>query len=385
MKILYITSYPLEYSSSANMRNIALIKGLIENGNEVHTLSTSLDKESSLYDNSLLNINISKRYWIELGNIHKKMQIKKSQNLKKKLIDIAYKIYMKVNLYDSRAKLSKKVNDLKIDDKYDLIISSSDPKSAHLFAEELIKSNPTITKKWFQYWGDPFANDINRRSWLPKSIVKKEENRLLNLCDKVIYVSPFTLEEQKKTYSKVKEKMFFLPIAYIEEKRFSNQKNDNIAIGYFGDYKKNDRNIKELYDCCKKYNYKLYIAGNSDISLESTNNINVMPRQKKSVIEEYEEKCDILVCICNKKGTQIPGKVYHYSCTNKPILILLDGDNHEKMKKYFESYDRFCISYNNLNNIHTEIEKIRKDKKTYEPCEKLNSKNIAKQLIEEMK
>ena len=46
MRILYITSYPLEYSSSANMRNIALIKGLIENGNEVHTLSTNLDKES---------------------------------------------------------------------------------------------------------------------------------------------------------------------------------------------------------------------------------------------------------------------------------------------------------------------------------------------------
>lgn len=385
MKILYITSYPLEYSSSANMRNIALIKGLLENGNEVHTLSTILDKDSSLYDNSLLNINISKRYWIELGSVHKKIQLKKDQKLKKKIIEIAYKIYMKINLYDSRAKLAKKVNDLKIDDKYDLIISSSDPKSAHLFAEELIKANPKITKKWFQYWGDPFVSDINRKSWVPKFVVKKEENRLLGICNKVIYVSPFTLEEQKKMYLKYKEKMLFLPIAYIEEKIFPNIKNDHITIGYFGDYKKNDRNIKELYDCCKNNNYKLYIAGYSDITLNNTNNIKIMPRQNKSIIDEYEKKCDILICICNKKGTQIPGKIYHYSCTNKPILILLDGNNNEKMKEYFESYRRFFVCHNKLNEINKEIERIKSDNKKYEPCKKLNSKNIAKQLIEEMK
>lgn len=385
MRILYITSYPLEYSSSANMRNIALIKGLIENGNEVHTLSTSLDKESSLYDNSLLNINIKKRYWIELGNIHKKISTKSGEKFKKKILDFAYKMYMKINIYDSRAKLAKKVKDLKIDNNYDVIISSSDPKSAHLFAEELINNNPNITKRWIQYWGDPFASDINRKSLIPKSIVKNEEKRLISKCDKVIYVSPFTLEAQMKLYPNEKEKMIFAPIAYIDEKTFPKTNNQNVTLGYFGDYKKNDRNICELYKCCIDNGYNLVVTGNSDLKLEETSKIKIMPRQKKSIIEEYEKKCDILVCICNKSGTQIPGKVYHYSCTNKPILIILDGSKTNELKKYFGSFERFYMCLNDSNEIQKEIKKIKEENKTFEPCKKLSSKYIAKQLIEEMK
>ena len=385
MRILYVTSYPLEYSSSANMRNIALIKGLIENGNEVHTLSTSLDKESTLYDNSLLNINIKKRYWIELGNIHKKILTKNGEKFKKKILDFVYKMYIKINIYDSRAKLAKKIKDLKIVDSYDIIISSSDPKSAHLFAEELKKNIPHITKKWIQYWGDPFASDINRKSLIPKFIVKNEEKRLISKSDKVIYVSPFTLEEQMKMYPDDKEKMIFAPIAYIDEKIFPKTKNQNVMLGYFGDFKKNDRNICELYKCCNDNGYNLVVTGNSDLKLKETNKIKIMPRQKKCVIEEYENKCDILVCICNKSGTQIPGKVYHYSCTNKPILIILDGNKKNELKKYFESFERFYMCLNDSNEINKEIKRIKEENRTFEPCKKLSSKYIAKQLIEEMK
>lgn len=385
MRILYITSYPLEYSSSANMRNIALIKGLIENGNEVHTLSTSLDKESSLYDNSLLNIDINKRYWIELGNIHKNISTKNGEKFKKKILDFAYKMYMKISIYDSRANLAKKVRNLKINNCYDIIISSSDPKSAHLFAEELIKHNPNITKRWIQYWGDPFASDINRKSLIPKFIVKNEEKRLISKSDKVIYVSPFTLDEQMKMYPSEKEKMIFIPIAYIDEKVFPKTNNQNVTLGYFGDYNKNDRNICELYECCIDNGYNLVVTGNSDLKLEETNKIKIMSRQKKNVIEEYEKKCDILVCICNKKGTQIPGKVYHYSCTNKPILIILDGNKTNELKKYFESFERFYMCSNDSKKINIEIEKIKEENKNFEPCKKLSSEYIARQLIEEMK
>lgn len=385
MKILYITAYPLEYSSSANMRNIALIKGLIENGCEVHTLSTSLDKESLLYDKTLLNIEIKKRYWIELGNIQQQFSVKNGQVVKQKLKEVIYKLYTNISMYDSRARLVKKIDNLKIEDNYDIIISSSDPKSAHLFAEKLIKNNPNITKKWIQYWGDPFANDINRKSMIPKFFVKKEEKRLLRECDSVIYVSPFTLEKQKEEYKSEASKMIFLPIAYIEKKIFNETKNKNLTIGYYGDYKKNDRNIKELYDCCKESDYELLVAGNSDFVLESSDKIKIMPRQKKAIIEKYEEETDILVCICNRFGTQIPGKIYHYSCTNKPILIILDGNYANEMKEYFESYDRFYTCLNKKEQIQKEIENIKNSNKIFEPCEKLSSKYIAKKLLNEVK
>ena len=39
MEILFITSYPLEYNTSANIRNISVLNGLIKNGHRVYTLS----------------------------------------------------------------------------------------------------------------------------------------------------------------------------------------------------------------------------------------------------------------------------------------------------------------------------------------------------------
>ena len=40
---------------------------------------------------------------------------------------------------------------------------------------------------------------------------------------------------------------------------------------------------------------------------------------------------------------------------------------------------------NDSNEIQKEIKKIKEENKTFEPCKKLSSKYIAKQLIEEMK
>ena len=45
MKILYVTAVPLEYSSSANFRNIALIRGLMENWDSSMQVSARRKKE----------------------------------------------------------------------------------------------------------------------------------------------------------------------------------------------------------------------------------------------------------------------------------------------------------------------------------------------------
>ena len=50
MKILYVSTSPLEYSASSNMRNVALLKGIIENGHKIYTLTPEPQKDSELYD-----------------------------------------------------------------------------------------------------------------------------------------------------------------------------------------------------------------------------------------------------------------------------------------------------------------------------------------------
>ena len=72
MKILFVSASPLEYSASANMRNLALLSGFIKNGHDVFTLTPKPQEDSKLYDKTLCNINIKKKYYIGYVNSRKR-------------------------------------------------------------------------------------------------------------------------------------------------------------------------------------------------------------------------------------------------------------------------------------------------------------------------
>ena len=385
MKILYITATPLEYNSSANMRNIALIKGLEELGNEVSTLSSDFCEDSIYIESIESKVKLKDRYWIKLGQLQSNItnKVNSKNKFKKKVKEKLYKIYTKFSIYDPRKTLTSKIKKGLVNSKFDLIISSSDPKSSHLLAEKIIQLNPDITKMWIQYWGDPFCGDINRNTIIPDFFIKREEKRLIKKCDKVVYVSPFTLERQQKIYKEYKEKMVFVPIPFLKEKVYKNVKNEKVVLGYFGDYNSKDRNINHLYNVVKEnIKLELNICGNSDITLKEKENIKIKTRQKTSILTSLEEVVDILICICNRSGTQIPGKIYHYAATNKPILIILDGQNRKELKRYFEDFDRFELCNNHEKDIEKAILNIINSKKNYKPSDLLEPKHIAQNIVE---
>ena len=214
MKILYIISTPIEYSSSANMRNLSLINGLIKNKCIVDLLSDSYDYDSKYIDKDLCKIKFRKRYYLRKPAIvktNKDYHGRYLNKIKNNLKELLLKKIQKISVYDNRKVLVNFVKNVMVDEKYDLIISSSDPKSSHLIAEKLISLYPNITKKWIQYWGDPFLADINgKKNILLNKKIKKAEFKILSKADKIVYVSPFTLELQQKIYSSLKEKMCFL-------------------------------------------------------------------------------------------------------------------------------------------------------------------------------
>lgn len=385
MNILYITANPLEYSSSANMRNIALISGLIENGHNVSTLSAQKNNNSIYIDKSKTDLNFKRRYWIKEKNISINKQ-DKNVTIKKKIKEIVYKLYMLFSIYDPKKRLINNVENVKFEDEFDVVISSSDPKSAHLIAEKVIE-NINEKVKWIQYWGDPFAEDINRRNIIPKAIIKKEEKRIISKANKIIYVSPFTLKKQKKIYKENANKMFFYPVPYIKRKIYNKNitKNLKYSVGYFGNYNTHDRNIMPLYNAISNdQEITLKICGDSNLKLSNRKNIFVENRQAREDIEKYEEDIDLLVCICNKKGTQIPGKIYHYAATNKPILVIIN-ENNQEMKNYFESFNRFILCNNNEQDIINKIRNIIKSNKKYSPCDNFEAKIIAKEVLEDNK
>ena len=379
MKILFVSAMPLDYSSSANMRNLALLRGLSENGNELYLLTHESQTELQHYDGTLCDVSFKKKYLLKLSSIHSKATMKK--NKKNILKNLIYNFLIKFKIYDFKSSLVSKVKDIKFSESFDLIISSSDPKSSHLLAEEVIKCNPGITKKWIQYWGDPFASDINNKGFVPKSLIKKEEKRLITLADVVVYVSPFTLEFQQKLYPSLKDKMKFLPIPYKLPKVYKEVNNKIKKVGYFGDYFSRNRNVLPLYNAFNNNNFELTICGNSDVELIEKDNIKVFKRQSVKKVEELESQCDLLVCVCNIKGTQIPGKIYHYAATNKPILILLDGNYKDNIKSYLEPFERFIFCSNDENDINEKINYIFENKMKFSPCEKLNCIQIAREFL----
>lgn len=384
-RVLFVTSDPLEYNTSANIRNWGLVEGLLANGVAVYTLS-AYPSDQTLFNGVVDNSSFVKRYWIG-GEPTSQVQSKGPKEIKVspfmlRLKKLGFDIFNYVSVYDRRKYLRKRIDASIIEENFDFIISSSDPKSAHLFVIELFKQRSSIGGKWIQYWGDPFTNDISYKRLFGNYFVKREERRLLKVADKVVYVSPFTVDAQVEKYPSFKSKIVFLPIPY----RISNNKTSSSyekgLVGYFGDYSSMYRDILPFYNAIKQMGIKANIIGNSDLSLSPTESINVTGRMPVQDLETITDKTHIFVCICNLHGTQIPGKVYHYVNSGKPILIILDGDRKKELKEYFDSFKRFYFCDNTQESIVACLQKIVSEERVFQVPDLLNPQTIANKFLE---
>ncbi|MFJ7729659.1 hypothetical protein ACIQXV_26605 [Neobacillus sp. NPDC097160] len=382
MKILFICLFPIEANNSAMMRNLALVNGLISNSCQVDfvTIPPSKNVQAVNKSDNFEGINIVRLKGNDLYNAVTSVKGNKNSVLKNLTISVLRKVYHKFSIFHYTLKIAKHI-DIGIlnSQEYDLVISSSDPKTAHITAINLIKQGLKY-KKWIQYWGDPMAMDITNHSIYPNFYLRNIEKSLLKDADHIIYVSPCTYEAQKKAFPDLAKKMTFVPIPFREGKIYPEVKKDRFLIGYFGAYMKISRNIEPLYNTCDSLNQdvELIIMGETDCSFETKENISIFPRGDAS---EYEAKSDLLVCVLNKSGTQIPGKIYHYAATNKPILIILDGENKETIREYLEPYNRYVFCNNNEDEINWAIKEIKEQTVQYEPCEAFDSKIIARRIL----
>lgn len=378
MKILIVKLSPLEINDSANIRTLALARGLIDLNYEVDYLTIPLNSKQ------VEAINIDKFGFSNIfrtkSNTAYNAVIKSNGKIKKTAVNLLRKIYHKFTLYDYTYSIANKIDISVLNNtEYDIVISSSDPKSSHIAVRNLIKQGLKY-EQWIQYWGDPLALDITNKSLYPRWYIINEEKKILSFADKIVYVSPFTLTDQKNIFPELKDKMYFLPIAYIEEKLTGETENDIFTIGYFGAYHSRIRNILPLYKACKNINTELIlnIMGDSDLNLEQTSNISIFPRGD---ISSVEKETDLIVCLLNTRGSQIPGKIYHAAATDKTILVILDGDHKEEMKEYLTSFERFIICENTEDSISNTLIEIISEREKCNPAKQLNPVRIANEFI----
>ena len=380
MDILFIALGPVEATFSSSFRNRAIIKGFIELGHNVDVLTISPD-------NSYLSIkNMSALNGVNVIRINKVFKSNASviieSPVRKRIVNLIRILYNKLFLFDVSYFSVKRV-DLSIlpQQQFDIIISSSDPKTSHILVDSLIRKGLKFNK-WIQYWGDPLSIDITSKHIYPKFYTEHVESRILKGANKIIYVSPFTLIEQQNLFPKLAQKMSFLPIPYEFEKLYEKTENEKYVVGYFGYYVKGIRNIIPLYEAFMNVDnsLQLNIVGGSNIRLKSTESIRVFPISNN--ISEFERNCDLLVVILNSQGSQIPGKVYHAAATNKPVLVILDGEKKVEIRSYLEKYERFYFCENNAKNIADSIKMIIKRDKQFRPCKELSPKYIASSFLD---
>lgn len=391
-------------NTSANLCHRAYIEGLVSLGHTVDLLTFS--KKDISVDTSIILPPINNHYEYDGVSLYEKLSHKKQsvqsyqekssydniqvKDKKKSITNIIITTIKKnirslYGIYNPTISWYRRAKKFRSDEDYDLVISMSYPQVSHLLAKHLVENKQIKTKRWIQIWEDPWSIDLNNSDSYKRS-VKAERKLLLSDCE-IIYVSPITLQRQQKLFHESKDKMKWFPLpSYYSTDLLEYNFTEN-HYGYFGDYSVEIRNLKPFYEAAVELGIKLIICGSSNLSLENTANVKIYPRMPLSKLKNFEDDTNILICLFNLHGGQIPGKIYQYASTNKKVIAILDGTDEEKtiLKNYFAKYNRFIFCENNKKSIKEIVNKIENneiDEIKNEPVEFFSPKNILSKIVE---
>lgn len=376
MNILVINGDCVQTNSSANLCHLAYIRGLLEAGHKVTLLSA--DGRDYHLDPAMEIPEQVVHHTIYGVSFYEKLSLKKKAASVPALTDsgimsapgscgVIHKVIDKakstvLSLYGVHgiyATFVRKAQKFKSDENFDYIISISTPVTSHLLTYNLLKAGHIKGEHWIQIWEDPWYSDAY--GFNSKEKIRREEQRLLSFAEKVCYVSPLTLENQKRLYPESAQKMFWQPLPFYYKSETGNELPfGHNRYGYFGDYVPAARDLKPFYEAAKETGIEVNICGNPCNLFQSTTQIHIHPRLPLNELKPIEDSTNVLIFLCNRKGGQIPGKIYQYSATNKTILFIMDGTEDEQrvLKEYFGQFNRYVFCQNTKEDIATAIRRI---------------------------
>lgn len=413
-RVLLVLGYPLLHNSSVTIQNRLIILGLNKLGYEVDVvcpkaLNSSSSNDPSLADifmlvHDVFEISPNKIYEFILKTVSKKDRSTNSETKTNALLtDYHERLRTPVknflaNTYaffeiTGAAKLSLvDLNDID-STKYSLVISSSDPKVSHIIAAKLLKKLST-KPRWIQYWGDPWLQDITLRGAWKKRIIRFLEKKLLSYADKIVYASPLTLEKQRELYPEYAEKMTYAHQAterVILTPKLVHSTRRTFVVSYVGDYNPRIRQLRPFVEAAMFFaDVKFKIVGSGKLEGTIPENIElIQKRLPLDRVRELELETDVFFAVCNKKGTQIPAKIYYLAgYLNKPIIVALDGEYKESLKTFLERFDRYIVCDNETESIRKALmEALKHAEKgtTFELKDELKPETMVLRIIDGLK
>ena len=403
LKILYIVGTCLTKNTSANMSHNAFVQGFLENNCQVDIIMKTdswgaSDNRLKKYEKAKYfeydSVSFSERLRRKTRTVIQSEQISKSSEVESNVTpsfkqrirgigkSIFYKVFRNDPVYVNDAKWLKTAARFRSDSQYDIVVSNSSPAASHKLALKLITLGRIKTNRWIQIWEDPWFYDLYSNHL---EAVRSEEHLLLQSASEIYYVSPLTCMYQKQLFNDCADKMKSISLPFLDYSDSAHMyAYENDSFGYFGDYYSITRNIIPFYEALVEGKYRGYIFGDNDLSLKSTDRIQVSERVTLDVLTTIQEKTEVLVHLSNLRGGQIPGKIYHYSATTKPILFILDGNEEEKsiLREYFGKYDRFYFCENNKQSILEKMNLISRERERHwNPVDEFCPRNVVNKII----
>ena len=141
MKVLVVTLFAIETNTSVSVSNYEMINALINMGHEVTVLMPTINKNLFYFDDTY-KLKNAKIIRIKNQNIASKIveASTNSSKLKRELIGVIRNAYNKFQILDKTKLLLKQAENIKLEKFYDIVISTSDPKTSHVFLKKLIDS-----------------------------------------------------------------------------------------------------------------------------------------------------------------------------------------------------------------------------------------------------
>lgn len=407
MKVLYVVGSCLTKNTSANMSHNGYVQGLLENGCQVDILMA--EDSWGAQDNALPTWEQASyfRYpsvaWQDRlrrkakgtvpaaasGSVGASAGTGKNSFVSNVKADarrfaktLFYKCFPSDPLYPLEKTWLRKAAKFSSDTVYDLVVSNSSPAASHKLVGQLLKNKWLKCKRWVQIWEDPWFFDLYGGH---DETIRQEEHTLLREASEIYYVSPLTLKYQQQHYSDCAHKMKHIPLPYFDFAKVQTATDESWSFGYFGDYYSQTRNLVPFYEALVRSGHGGYIYGDSNESLAATDRIEISGRVTLDILDQIQAKTRVLVHLCNLRGGQIPGKIYHYCATDKPILFILDGTAAEQaiLRSYFSQFDRFYFCENNANSILRAMNAICSDGRTWSRLDAFSPKAVIAQLLKE--
>ncbi|MBM4277114.1 MAG: glycosyltransferase family 4 protein [Deltaproteobacteria bacterium] len=216
--------------------------------------------------------------------------------------------------------------------KYHYILTSHEPWVDSLLGLYLKVKHPKI--KWIADFGDPYVALYTPRHKL--FFENRFEKSIYEKADMLIFTHPQVVHHLDRKYPFIRDKKIVLiaqgfSYGLSREGKHVESRNKIFTMTYAGTFYRDFRNPSNLIQALSKleFDYRFLLIGRNEGFLKDFEAIGekceFLGYMDHFKVLHLERESDVLIHLSNRNGVQIPGKIYEYLGSRRPILCITNN------------------------------------------------------------